>query len=212
MFMEVNMKKKIIILSSAVLAVSLLTIGAVYFLNRPTAEDLQAASVMAKTYSMSEKDVLSLKKDIGNWEKTGKKIIENKYTLSTDKKNELYNMGYSINDMEKAQELALRNAKDPMQILQVKGVASPNSKSWDKVIKELDLKENSVAEEFGFSSEEVNKLKKLNLKDTDIVTLAIIHQSYKVDISDLIKQIKQGKSANDIMKQYQPISKGDNIQ
>ena len=57
--------------------------------------------------------------------------------IPESRKVELYDQGYSISDMQIAEACSQYCNKSPEEILQMRGIASPNSRSWSSIKSEL---------------------------------------------------------------------------
>jgi|LSQX01.1.fsa_nt_gb hypothetical protein len=79
---------------------------------------------LADAYGKTEEEILKLKAELKTWEAVSQKLlsgIEEAKRLPKEKVLELYNEGYGVRDIEKAEEIAIKSDKAPEEILELKG-------------------------------------------------------------------------------------------
>lgn len=125
----------------------LLVIGSVIFLlmrdkNTKAVElnsnEQKIANMYSQLYKVSLDKVIDLKAKYDSWKEVNEELMTEKYLISSDQKIKLYDTGYSVTDIEKAEELALKSGKNANDIIAVRGKGE-DVLTWSEVIKKMDL-------------------------------------------------------------------------
>jgi cell division protein YceG involved in septum cleavage len=134
-----------------------------------------------------------------------KKIVEKELTQEQIVK--LYEKGYGLQDIEKAQQLAGISGKSMESILELKGKKlgkeqEDKEKSWDAVNKELGLDRESQLNKIGMKTSGLEALKEEGLTEDQAWKAGALAFNYKKPIKEIVDNLKKGKSLDLIQKQY----------
>ena len=142
------------------------------------------------------------------WKESLKKINDkNKATtLTKEKLSELYDSGYSLNDIEKAEKLSISSHKTIEDILKLKyshkdNTLVPTSKSWNAIESDL-LGSSTKSNELKSLNDKTATLKNEKLSDERISQVNILSLNYGKDSSLIIKDMESGKTYEELDKQY----------
>lgn len=134
-----------------------------------------------------------------------------KYSKSISRQRvvELYDQGYGLQDIEKAQELAASSGKSIEELLKEKGKPY-EKKSWESVMKKLNLNANksldintiNTIKKIGLTDEQITELKERGIGDLQIIQIALLCKNYNKDYTDVIESIDTGISIEDLNKNY----------
>ncbi len=102
--------------------------------------DRQSADIYAELYETSREEVAELYIQTNDWEKTGKQLEKEFFTIPENKKYQMAKGGYSLDDIEEAEKLSVKTGIKAMELIQAKGKASDN-KSWEEVKKEKGIEQ-----------------------------------------------------------------------
>lgn len=139
-------KGKVITILSISAAV-LITAGSILYFNMKkdvveplTGIDLKTAEIYSQLYNTSVEKITELKHQTSTWDEVGQALAKEKYNLSQEKRDELYNKGYSMVDMDTADSLSLQTGVDPLLIIEARGKIG-SVKKWSEVKKKLNIDE-----------------------------------------------------------------------
>lgn len=104
------------------------------------ASDRETADIYAELYETTAEEVAGIQVRTGDWEKTGKELEKSFFTIPENKKYQMTQEGYRIEDMNEAERLSARSGVKAMELAQAKGKASDN-RSWEEVKKEKGIDE-----------------------------------------------------------------------
>lgn len=102
--------------------------------------DRQSADIYAELYETSQEKVAKLYVETNDWEKTGKQLEKEFFTIPENTKYQMAKDGYSLDDIEEAEKLSVKTGVRAMELIQAKGKESDN-KSWAEVKKEKGIEE-----------------------------------------------------------------------
>ena len=102
--------------------------------------DRQSADIYAELYETSREEVAELYIQTNDWEKTGGQLEKEFFTIPENTKYQMAEDGYSLDDIEEAERLSVKEGIRAMELIQAKGKASDN-KSWAEVKKEKGIEE-----------------------------------------------------------------------
>lgn len=181
------------------------SVFAVNLANKPKEEPKQENNIKV----IDEKDIPQL---IGE-----KRVESSSNKLPRERQIELYNQGYDFYDIHKAEELSALCSKTPEELLAVKGKSKDeisnskekgtlamqqNGKTWDEVIKELNIKYENPTEVLNPLDEQKAKMKGLGLSDQQIGQSISLALNYKKENSEVAAEFKKGKTYEQIEKEY----------
>ncbi|AEY65640.1 hypothetical protein [Clostridium sp. BNL1100] len=154
---------------------------------------------------------ISSKLDSSNyekWKESLKKINDrNKVTtLTKEKLNELYDSGYSLNDIEKAEKLSISSHKAIEDILNLKyshkgKTLVQTDKSWDDIESDL-LGSTTKGNELKSINAEEETLKNKKLSKEQVSQINILSLNYGKDTNLIISDMESGKTYEELDKQY----------
>ncbi len=104
------------------------------------ASDRETAGIYAELYETTAEEVAGIQVRTGDWEKTGKELEKSFFTIPENKKYQMTQEGYRIEDLNEAERLSARSGVKAMELAQAKGKASDN-RSWEEVKKEKGIDE-----------------------------------------------------------------------
>lgn len=102
--------------------------------------DRQTAAIYAELYETSPEEVAVAYVQTNDWEKTGKALEKQFFTIPENTKYRMEEDDYSPEDMEEAEQLSVRTGIRASELIQAKGKAS-DGKSWEEVKKEKGIEE-----------------------------------------------------------------------
>lgn len=102
--------------------------------------DRQSADIYAELYEVTREQVAELYIQTNDWEQTGKQLEKEFFTIPENTKYQMAKDGYSLDDIEEAEKLSVKEGIRAMELIQAKGKASDN-KSWAEVKKEKGIEE-----------------------------------------------------------------------
>lgn len=131
--------------------------------------------------------------------------------LPRDQELALYSQGYDFSDIQEAEYLTGLCEKTPQELLQMKGKTTystdsgsikDSSKPWSDIISELKIKLQTPTHALGVTSAQINDMKQQGLSDADIEQVALLSFNNKKDYTEIVSEIKQGTSLEDLKKKY----------
>lgn len=102
--------------------------------------DRQSADIYAELYEVTREQVAELYIQTNDWEKTGEQLEKEFFTIPENTKYQMAKDGYSLDDIEEAEKLSVKEGIRAMELIQAKGKVSDN-KSWAEVKKEKGIEE-----------------------------------------------------------------------
>lgn len=105
-----------------------------------SASDREVADVYAELYEMTAEEVAAIQVSTGDWEKTWKELEKGFFTISENRKYQMEQEGYSIEDLEEAEKLSASSGIKAAELIEAKGKAD-DGKSWEEVKKEKGIEE-----------------------------------------------------------------------
>lgn len=102
--------------------------------------DRQSADIYAELYEVTREQVAELYIQKNDWEKTGEQLEKEFFTIPENTKYQMAKDGYSLDDIEEAEKLSVKEGIRAMELIQAKGKVSDN-KSWAEVKKEKGIEE-----------------------------------------------------------------------
>lgn len=98
-------------------------------------KDEDIAKLLSSKYIKSQKEILKMKASLGSWQKVQSELEKflDTLKLTQEQKIDLFNQGYKIQDIDRAEELALTYGITPEEILKMK---SNNTDSENKMLTE----------------------------------------------------------------------------
>lgn len=171
----------------------------------------------AKTYGKSKEEIKKLKDQLKNWTDVAARLIEERNRskqLPKDKVLELYEQGYSVEDIEKAELFAAQCDKSPEEVLKIKGRtldfvmrdvdenAKKNTKTWDEVAAVLGIDNREWYEKLGISKNDVERMKKKGYSEKQIADIVALASKYNKNYKETFEQVEKGKSIEKLEEVY----------
>lgn len=162
-----------------------------------------------EAYGISKEDLLKIKTELKSWEEVSKYLYNNKINdkLSKEQIVELYNNGYDLQDINRAEQIARSSNKNVKEILTVRGIKddtkNTNVKSWDEVANILNVDTSSHEEKIGLTDEKIEKLTKEGFTKKQIIDSIVLSKKYEKEDDEILKKVKEGKGIEDIEKEYE---------
>lgn len=195
-------KKKTIAVGSLIVAVFLL-IGVLVFsvwnnrhaeketyLSLSTA-DRETADLYAEIYETSPEEVAKIRTETGDWDRTGKELEKEFFTIPENTKYQMTKEGYSIEDLEEAERLSAKTGRKAMELARAKGKASEN-RAWSDVVKDSEIL--SAEEQLGLTKDQIEQLKKRSLSKEERMEAAILILNGTATFDEIIKELDAGKT------------------
>lgn len=104
------------------------------------ASDRETADIYAELYETTAEEVAGIRMRTGDWEETGKELEKGFFTIPENKKYQMTQEGYQIEDLNEAEKLSVRSGIKAMELALAKGRASDN-RSWEEVKEEKGINE-----------------------------------------------------------------------
>lgn len=143
------------------------------------------------------------------WKKSQNKmnIMKKDVSLTKEKISELYDNGYSLADIEKAEELSVLCGMDTEEILNLKyyrkdNVLTTSDKSWEEIEADLCSDKNHAFNKLKIPKDKIKKLKNEHFSNNQIIEAGILALNYEKDYDKIIKDFKSGKTYNQLDKEY----------
>lgn len=163
-----------------------------------SASDRETADLYAEFYETSVEEVVRLQIKTGDWEQTGKALEKEFFTISENKKYQMSQEGYSIEDLDEAEKLSAQTGRKAMELILAKGKASENKK-WSEVVSDSEIL--SAEEQLGLSKEQIQKLKKSALKKEDRIEVAVLLLNGTYTFDEVMKELDSGKTVEKLKEQ-----------
>lgn len=198
-----QMKKKKTLAVGSLLVAVLLLIGAVVFsvwknkqaetemyLSLSTA-DRETADLYAELYETSAEEVAKIQAETGDWDRTGKKLEKEFFTIPENTKYQMVKEGYSIEDLEEAERLSAKTGRKAIELARAKGKASEN-RAWSDVVKDSEIL--SAEEQMGLTKDQTRQLKERSLDKEERMKAAILILNGTATFDEIIKELDAGKT------------------
>ncbi len=143
------------------------------------------------------------------WKKSQNKmnIMKKDVSLTKEKISELYDSGYSLADIEKAEELSILCGMDVVEVLNFKyyrkdNVLTTSDKSWEMIEDDLSSAKNHAFNKLKIPKDKIKKLKNEHFTNDQIIEVGILALNYAKDYDRILKDFKSGKTYNQLDKEY----------
>lgn len=187
-------------------------------------DDSSMLAVLEKDFEKNGNELNKMKDDLGSWGKVTHRLIIDKYNqlLSKERIDELYNQGYSLDDISTAAEYAAASGLTPEKILSAKGtgerytvkklkddhdnvkdiITDNNDRLWDKAIDKLGINLNIISKRLGLTDGNITEMGKKGLNQRQIFDVAILSQGFDKEPDVISSEIEKGKSRKVLDQKY----------
>lgn len=199
-------KAKIFIkIGICIIILGIISTAAIYAMSQTNAnKENNKAKSLASLKILSKLDSSNYEK----WKESLKKINgKNKATtLTKEKLDELYDSGYSLNEIEKAEKLSISSHKTIDDILKLKyshkgKTLVPTDKSWEDIESDL-LGSTTKGNELKSLNAKADILKNKKLSKEQISQIDILSLNYGKDTNLIFSDMESGKTYEELDKQY----------
>jgi len=133
-------------------------------------------------------------------QKTGKK-------LSKEHIVELYNKGYSLNDIEKAESISILYDIEIDEILNLKYDVQdkrviPSKRTWEEIEADIVADKGIQSSKIKMSEKTIKALKEKGLTDEQLVEIEVLALNYGKECSEIAKEMQAGKSYDQLDEKY----------
>lgn len=210
-------KRKGIIITGIVLITGCLIAGTVFLLKRDdgknqmrvkseeayksfSASDRETADLYAELYETEREAVAQKQVKNKDWEKTGKELEKEFFTIPENIKYQMEKEGYGIADLEKAEKLSVKTGRKAIELAKAKGKVSDN-RQWSDVVKDSEIL--SAEEQLGLSKEQIKQLKKKSLDREDRIEVAVLLINETYTFEEVIEELDAGKTVAELEEKIQ---------
>ena len=138
----------------------------------------EISEFMAKSYNLTAEEFAAIKNSEGTLEKAMSYLIEKSYRFDEEMARNLYDMGYSINDISKAEELSIQSGYKPFEII----IQKNDHNTWDDVISAMNIDTRPLAVKKGMTEEMYESYKNQGISDKDLAKISIMASENKKDV------------------------------
>lgn len=213
----VNQKKKVCVMVFSIVFLFVIA-GAVFFVLRNDSEssnkqsekqdkeemylslstsDKKTADLYAELYEMPREDIAEKQVKTKDWEKTAKELEKEFFTIPENKKYQMGEEGYALEDLQEAEKLSAKTGIKAMELAKAKGKFSDNRK-WSDIVKDSEIL--TTEEQLGLTKEQVKKLEDKSLEKEDRVEVAILLMNGTYTFDEMMKELDKGKTVEELKK------------
>ena len=160
--------------------------------------DRETADLYAEFYETEREEVAKLQSKTKDWEKTGKELEQDFFTISENTKYQMTKEGYRIEDLEEAEKLSVKTGKKALELAKAKGKASEN-KSWSEVVKDSEIL--TTEEQLGLTKEQIKQLKDKSLDKEERIKVAVLLLNETYTFEKVMEKLNTGKTVAQLCKQ-----------
>lgn len=136
-----------------------------------SATDRETADLYAELYETDREEVAKIQAETKDWEKTGRKLEQDFFTIPENTKYQMEQEGYSLDDLEQAEKLSVKTGRKAIELAKEKGKTSEN-RQWFDVVKDSEIL--STEEQLGLSKEQIQQLKDKSLSKEERIEVAVL--------------------------------------
>ena len=163
-----------------------------------SATDRETADLYAELYETDREEVAKIQAETKDWEKTGRKLEQDFFTIPENTKYQMEQEGYSLDDLEQAEKLSVKTGRKAIELAKAKGKTSEN-RQWSDVVKDSEIL--STEEQLGLSKEQIQQLKDKSLSKAGRIEVAVLLLNETYTFKEVLEQLDAGKTVKELTKQ-----------
>ena len=163
-----------------------------------SATDRETADLYAELYETDREEVAKIQAETKDWEKTGRKLEQDFFTIPENTKYQMEQEGYSLDDLEQAEKLSVKTGRKAIELAKEKGKTSEN-RQWSDVVKDSEIL--STEEQLGLSKEQIQQLKDKSLSKAGRIEVAVLLLNETYTFKEVLEQLDTGKTVKELTKQ-----------
>lgn len=163
-----------------------------------SATDRETADLYAELYETDREQVAKIQAETKDWEKTGRKLEQDFFTIPENTKYQMEQEGYSLDDLEQAEKLSVKTGRKAIELAKEKGKTSEN-RQWFDVVKDSEIL--STEEQLGLSKEQIQQLKDKSLSKAGRIEVAVLLLNETYTFKEVLEQLDAGKTVKELTKQ-----------
>ena len=163
-----------------------------------SATDRETADLYAELYETDREQVAKIQAETKYWEKTGRKLEQDFFTIPENTKYQMEQEGYSLDDLEQAEKLSVKTGRKAIELAKEKGKTSEN-RQWSDVVKDSEIL--STEEQLGLSKEQIQQLKDKSLSKAGRIEVAVLLLNETYTFKEVLEQLDAGKTVKELTKQ-----------
>lgn len=160
-------------------------------------EDQKLVQIYAALYDKSDQEVAKMKQEKKDWKKVNEALERDFFVIPEQKKFDLVQAGYEIEDLYEAEAMSKRTGRKAMELAKAKGKAG--EKKWSEVVKDEEIK--SVEEQLGLTDDQIQELREKKYSEDERIEIALLCMNQKITFEDILKQLEQGKSIREMKEE-----------
>ena len=155
-----------------------------------SATDRETADLYAELYETDREEVAKIQAETKDWEKTGRKLEQDFFTIPENTKYQMEQEGYSLDDLEQAEKLSVKTGRKAIELAKEKGKTSEN-RQWFDVVKDSEIL--STEEQLGLSKEQIQQLKDKSLSKEERIEVAVLllNETYSLDAGKTVEELEK---------------------
>lgn len=162
-----------------------------------SATDRETADLYAELYETDREEVAKIQAETKDWEKTGRKLEQDFFTIPENTKYQMEQEGYSLDDLEQAEKLSVKTGRKAIELAKEKGKTSEN-RQWFDVVKDSEIL--STEEQLGLSKEQIQQLKDKSLSKEEWIEVAVLLLNETYSFGEVLKELDAGKTVEELEK------------
>ena len=163
-----------------------------------SATDRETADLYAELYETDREEVAKIQAETKDWEKTGRKLEQDFFTIPENTKYQMEQEGYSLDDLEQAEKLSVNTGRKAIELAKEKGKTSEN-RQWFDVVKDSEIL--STEEQLGLSKEQIQQLKDKSLSKEERIEVAVLLLNETCTFEEVLVQLEAGKTVEELKGQ-----------
>ena len=163
-----------------------------------SATDRETADLYAELYETDREEVAKIQAETKDWEKTGRKLEQDFFTIPENTKYQMEQEGYSLDDLEQAEKLSVKTGRKAIELAKEKGKTSEN-RQWFDVVKDSEIL--STEEQLGLSKEQIQQLKDKSLSKEERIEVADLLLNETCTFEEVLVQLEAGKTVEELKGQ-----------
>ena len=163
-----------------------------------SATDRETADLYAELYETDREEVAKIQAETKDWEKTGRKLEQDFFTIPENTKYQMEQEGYSLDDLEQAEKLSVKTGRKAIELAKEKGKTSEN-RQWSDVVKDSEIL--STEEQLGVSKEQIQQLKDKSLSKEERIEVAVLLLNEDYTFEEVLEKLEAGKTVEELTKQ-----------
>jgi len=187
-------------------------------------DDTYMLDTLTKGFNKTKSDIVALKDKEGTMDKVYYKLLcDRKNEIKTDKLvYDLYDKGYSLQDIDTACEYAAVSGLSAEKILQAKGktgrydlvkeknekgeevekVIDNNTKLWDTATNKLKLDFGTYSSMLGLADKTTKNISSDGISSRQKFDMLMLSHCYNASYNDIYTEIKAGKKLTEVKNKY----------